>query len=96
MQKPRGRNSYAKTDDEATFMRMNEHHMKNAQHKPANNVLIGAENQFVAGYSVHQRPATSVCLVPRLEPVKTQLGRLPASGLWMGGCPGRAGRRADG
>jgi hypothetical protein len=77
-------------------MRMKEDHRKNAQLKPANNVQIGAENQFVVGFSVHQRPADIGCLVPRREQIKTQLGHLPASGLWMGGRPGRAGRPVDG
>jgi transposase len=77
-QKLRGRNSYAKTDEDATFMRMKEDHMQNGQLKPAYNVQIGTEDQFVVGYSVHQRPADTGCLVPHLEQVKRQLGRLPA------------------
>lgn len=39
------RNSYAKTDEDATFMRMKEDHMRNGQLKPGYNVQIGrAEN----------------------------------------------------
>jgi transposase len=72
-----GRNSYSKTDEGATFMRMKEDHMKNGQLKPGYNVQIGTENQFVVGFSVHQRPGDSGCLVPHLEGLKTQLGRLP-------------------
>jgi transposase len=72
-----GRNSYSKTDVDATFMRMKEDHMKNGQLKPGYNIQIGTENQFVVGFSVHQRPGDSGCLVPHLEGLKAQLGRLP-------------------
>lgn len=73
----KGRSSYSKTDEEATFMRMKEDHMKNGQLKPGYNVQMGTENQFVVGFSVHQRPGDPGCLVPHLEAVKQQLGRLP-------------------
>ncbi|MCP1312701.1 transposase, partial [Paenibacillus tyrfis] len=49
------RNSYSKTDKDATFMRMKEDHMRNGQLKMGYNVQIGTENQFILGYSVHQR-----------------------------------------
>jgi hypothetical protein len=54
------RNSYSKTDKDATFMRMKEDHMRNGQLKPGYNVHIGTENQFILGYSVHQRPTRDV------------------------------------
>ena len=41
------RNSYSKTDLEATFMRMKEDHMLNGQLKPAYNVQIAVENYFI-------------------------------------------------
>ena len=41
------RNSYSKTDLEATFMRMKEDHMMNGQLKPAYNVQIAVENYFI-------------------------------------------------
>ena len=43
----KGRNSYSKTDVEATFMRMKEDHMMNGQLKPAYNVQIAVENYFI-------------------------------------------------
>jgi transposase len=51
------RNSFSKTDPDATFMRMKEDHMRNGQLKSGYNVQIGTENQFIVGYSLHQRPA---------------------------------------
>lgn len=50
-----GRNSYSKTDPDATFMRLKEDHMRNGQLKPAYNVQISTNNQFIASYSIHQK-----------------------------------------
>ena len=72
-----GRNSYAKTDPEATFMRMKEDPMGNGQLKAGYNVQIGTEHQFVLGFSVHQSPGDPGCLIPHLKQTKQQLGRLP-------------------
>lgn len=50
------RNSYSKTDLEATFMRMKEDHMMNGQLKPAYNVQIAVENYFIIhGYVSNDR-----------------------------------------
>lgn len=73
------RNSFSKTDPDATFMRMKEDHMKNGQLKPGYNVQIGTESQFIIGYSLHQRPNDTRCLKPHLEKVKTALGKLPGT-----------------
>ena len=45
-----GRNSFSKTDTDATFMRMKEEHMKNSQLKAAYNLQIATENQIVLHY----------------------------------------------
>lgn len=50
-----GRSSYSKTDPDATFMRLKEDHMRNGQLKPAYNVQISTNNQFIASYSIHQK-----------------------------------------
>nr|WP_229522238.1 transposase [Paenibacillus monticola] len=71
------RNSHRKTDPVAIFMRMKEDHMRNGQLKPGYNVQIGTENQFILGYSVHQRPTDTRCLKPHLEKVKALLRRQP-------------------
>jgi transposase len=72
-----GRNSYSKTDVEATFMRMKDDYMKNGQLKPGYNLQMGTEGQFVVGFSVHQRPGDPGCLVPHLQGIKEKLSRLP-------------------
>lgn len=61
------RNSYSKTDTDATFMRMKDDHMKNGQLKPAYNVQISTENQFITNMSIHQRPGDTATLESHLE-----------------------------
>jgi transposase len=72
-----GRKSYSKTDEDATFMRMKEDHMRNGQLKPGYNVQIGTENQFVVGFSIHQKPGDTTCLIPHLKHVEDVLHRRP-------------------
>lgn len=61
------RSSYSKTDPDATFMRMKEDHMKNGQLKPAYNVQISSNNQFIASYSVHQQTTDTNTLITHLQ-----------------------------
>lgn len=61
------RNSYSKTDPDATFMRMKEDHMKNGQLKPGYNVQVATENQFILFYSLHQRPTDTRCFIPHMK-----------------------------
>ena len=74
-----GRNSYAKTDPDATFMRMKEDHLGTGELRAAYNVQIGTENQFVLAFSVHQQGSDSACLEPHLEAMKEQSPRMPAA-----------------
>lgn len=62
-----GRNSYSKTDPDATFMRMKEDHMKNGQLKPAYNIQISTNSQYIASYSVHQNTTDTNTLPPHLS-----------------------------
>lgn len=64
------RNSFSRTDQDATFMRMKDDHMKNGQLKPGYNVQLGTEGQFITGFSIHQRAGDSGCLIPHLELLK--------------------------
>ena len=70
------RNSYSKTDKDATFMRMKEDHMLNGQLKPGYNVQIGTSDQFILGYSIHQKPGDSTLLIPHMEWLKQRFGKL--------------------
>jgi transposase len=71
------RNSYSKTDPDATFMRMKEDHMGNGQLKPGYNVQIGTENGFVVGYDIFPNPADTRTLKPHLRRQKKRLGEKP-------------------
>ena len=66
------RNSYSKTDPDATFMRMKDDHMKNGQLKPAYNAQISTENQVVTSFSIHQRPGDTATLIPHLDQFEQQ------------------------
>lgn len=46
------RNSYSKTNHDATFMRMKDDYMKNGQLKPGYNVQLAIEGQYVLAYDV--------------------------------------------
>ncbi len=48
----KGRNSFSKTDKDATFMRMKEDHMKNGQLKPGYNLQLGVEGGYIVGVDI--------------------------------------------
>lgn len=61
------RNSYSKTDEDATFMRLKDDHMQNGQLKPAYNTQISTEEQFITHYSIHQTPGDTTTLAKHLD-----------------------------
>jgi len=73
------RNSYSKTDFDATFMRMKEDHLGNGQLKPAYNVQIGTENGFVVGYDIFANPNDTKTLKPHMRRQKKRLGTEPGA-----------------
>ena len=72
-----GRNSYSKTDHDATFMRMKEDAMLNGQLKPGYNVQIGTENRYIVGFSIHPNPTDTATMIPHLKHLEEKLGKLP-------------------
>jgi len=68
------RNSYSKTDMEATFMRMKEDHMQNGQLKPAYNVQIAVENYFIIHSYVSNDRTDYNTLIPVLEKHRRAFG----------------------
>lgn len=74
-----GRNSYSKTDPDATFMRMKDDHMRNGQLKPGYNWQISTQDQFILQYSIHQNPTDTKTLPSHLEGFNTLYGQLPAT-----------------
>lgn len=73
------RNSYSKTDYDATFMRMKEDHMKNGQLKPAYNVQISTEDQFILNYTIHQKPGDTTTLISHLNIMRERIGLIPTN-----------------
>lgn len=69
------RNSFSKTDEDATFMRMKEDHMKNGQLKPAYNPQISTENQYITHFSIHQKPNDTTTLSAHLEGFKQKYNK---------------------
>ncbi len=75
------RNSYSKTDPDATFMRMKEDHMLNGQLKPGYNAQISSENQIIVHYTIHQNPTDTKTLKPHLEDFEQLYGEKALEGL---------------
>ena len=75
LSKMENRNSYSKTDEEATFMRMKEDAMLNGQLKPGYNIQISTENQFITHYAIYQRPTDTMTLIPFLKHFQERYNR---------------------
>lgn len=71
------RNSYSKTDPDATFMRMKEDHMQNSQLKAGYNLQLSTSNQCIVHFSLHQQSTDTTTLIPHFDSFKTLYGRLP-------------------
>ncbi|MEX2785728.1 IS1182 family transposase, partial [Streptococcus sp. H49] len=65
------RNSFSKTDHDATFMRMKEDHMMNGQLKPGYNVQAATNGQYVLAYDIFPNPTDTRTLKPFLESIQT-------------------------
>ena len=63
-----GRNSYSKTDPDASSLRMKEDRAaRKPLARPAYNVQMGTEGQFVVGYSIHQQADDTSCFIPHMQ-----------------------------
>ena len=60
-------------------MRMKEDHMKNGQLKPAYNIQISTNNQYIANYSIHQHTTDTNTLTTHLEQHQNDYHQLPAN-----------------
>ena len=68
------RNSYSKTDHDATFMRLKEDAMLNGQLKPAYNLQHAVDAQYITWLDVCARPTDVSTLVPFLKDMEARLG----------------------
>ena len=71
------RNSYSKTDPDATFMRMKEDAMNNGKTKPGYNLQIGTENQFIIDFGLFQTPGDPFTMIPFYHSFQFRYGRVP-------------------
>ena len=69
------RNSYSKTDHDATFMRMKEDHMLNGQLKPAYNIQLASSGAFIVGVLGSQKANDLHTLKPFLEQILPAYGK---------------------
>ena len=67
------RNSYSKTDPDATFMRIKEDAMMNGQLKPAYNLQHGVDSEYVTWLTISARPTDTRTLIPFLKEMEEYL-----------------------
>ena len=72
------RNSYSKTDEDATFMRMKEDAMNNGQTKPGYNLQISAENQFITDFALYPNPTDTLTMIPFLNSFMERYHHFPS------------------
>ena len=72
-----GRNSYSKTDHDATFMRMKMDYMDRGQLLPGYNVQIGVADEYIAVVEVMQYRSDMDCFIPLMEKFRKQYGFYP-------------------
>ena len=68
------RNSYSKTDHDATFMRMKEDAMRNGQLKPAYNLQHAVDSDYIVWAAISPRPTDTRTLIPTLKDMQKNLG----------------------
>ena len=61
------RNSFSKTDTDATFMHMKEDYMRNGQLKPGYNIQIGDESEYIVGVGSFSNRTDVNTLIPFLN-----------------------------
>ena len=71
------RNSYAKTDHDATFMRVKRDYMGNDQLLPAYNVQVAICDEYIAVIDAKPFASDQDCFVPLMEKFKKTYGRYP-------------------
>ena len=69
------RNSFSKTDTDATFMHMKEDYMRNGQLKPGYNIQIGVESEYIVGVSSFSNRTDVNTLIPFLNRIRKHTNR---------------------
>src|SRR5699024_1305264 len=71
------RNSYSKTDHDATFMRMKDDYMRNGQLKAGYNLQIATEGQYALAYDIFPNPTDTRTFIPFLNTIEKDYFELP-------------------
>jgi transposase len=71
----KGRNSFSKTDHDATFMRLKDDHMRNSQLKPAYNLQVAVESEYIVGIDISSERSDVGTLKPFLKRLRANYGR---------------------
>ena len=73
-----GRNSYSKTDPDASSLRMKEDRAaQKPLPRPGYNIQNGTEGQFIIGFSLHQGAGDPGCFIPHMEAQKFPKNKMP-------------------
>lgn len=72
------RNSYSKTDPDATFMRMKDDYMKNGQLKAGYNIQLATQGQYALAYEVFANPTDTRTFIPFLDHIEKHFFDLPS------------------
>lgn len=73
----KNRNSYSKTDKDATFMRMKEDYMMNGQLKAGYNMQIGVASEYIMAVELYQDRTDFAPFIPFLDHYKSLYGYYP-------------------
>ena len=68
------RNNLSKTDERATIMHLKEDHMRNSQLKPAYNVQIAVDAEYIVAAEIFNDRTDVNTFVPFMEKIKKHLG----------------------
>jgi hypothetical protein len=69
----KGRNSFSKTDPDATFMHMKDDHMRNSQLKPGYNVQLAVEGEYIVGVDISSERSDVLTMIPLIERMENYL-----------------------
>ena len=67
------RNSYSKTDEDATFMRLKEDAMLNGQLKPAYNLQHGVDSEYIVWLTIGSQPTDTTTLISFIKTMEEHL-----------------------
>ena len=74
LRRMKDRNSLSKTDESATFMHLKEDHMRNSQLKPAYNVQIAVDAEYIVATEIFNDRTDVNTFIPFMDKIKNGLG----------------------